>query len=238
MRSIKTLACAALLAAGMHGAQAAEPVQYNVVELQAGADREVANDLMSAVLYTEHNDPNAQTVANAVNRALAEGLRIAKEYPAVKARSGNNQTTPVYSGGGVSSTATRAPQLQGWRGRAEIRLESRDFAAAAALIGKLQAGGLQLGGISFGVAPETRKKAEDELIGEAIAAFKSRAELVKGAMGGKGYKIQRISLNTGYSGPPVPRMMAMAKAADFAPPPVEGGTSTVNVQVNGAVEVQ
>ncbi|MDB5807597.1 MAG: putative periplasmic/secreted protein [Betaproteobacteria bacterium] len=236
MKSIKTLACAALLAAGMHAAQAAEPVQYNVVELQAGADREVANDLISAVLYTEHNDPNAQTVANAVNRALTEGLRVAKDYPAVKARSGNNQTTPVY--GGSSASSTRATQLQGWRGRGEIRLESRDFAAAAALIGKLQAGGLQLGGISFGVAPETRKKAEDELIGEAIAAFKSRAELVKGAMGGKGYKIQRISLNTGYSGPPVPRMMAMAKSADFAPPPVEGGGSTVNVQVNGAVEVQ
>jgi len=236
MRGIKTLACAALLAAGVHVAQAAEPVQYNVVELQAGADREVANDLMTAVLYTEHNDPNAQTVANVVNRALAEGLRVAKDYPAVKARSGNNQTMPVYGGGGVSST--RGTQLQGWRGRGEIRLESRDFAAAAALIGKLQAGGLQLGGISFGVAPETRKKTEDELIGEAIGAFKSRAELVRGAIGGKGYKIQRISLNTGYSGPPRPMMAMAAKSADFAPPPVEGGTSTVNVQVSGAVEVQ
>jgi predicted secreted protein len=237
MKNIKTLACAALLAAGMHVAQAAEPVQYNVVELQAGADREVANDLMSGMLYVEQNDPNAQVVGSAVNRALAEGLRIAKDYPVVKARSGNNQTTPVYGGSGISST--RGTQLQGWRGRGEIRLESRDFAAAAALIGKLQAAGLQLGGISFGVAPETRKKAEDELIGEAIAAFKNRAELVKGALGGKGYKIQRISLNTGYSGPPMPRMMAMAgKSADFAPPPVEGGSSTVNVQVSGAIEVQ
>lgn len=164
-----------------------------------------------------------------MNRAIAEALRIARDYPAVKARSGNNQTTPVYN---------RANQQQGWRGRAEIRLETRDFAAGAALIAKLQAS-LQLGNIGFAVAPETRKKADDELIAEAIGAFRARAELVRGVMGGKGYKIQRIALNTGYSGPR-PMMMAMDKAASasIAPPPLEGGTSTVNVQVSGAIEIE
>ena len=98
---------------------------------------------------------------------------------------------------------------------------------------------MQLAGISFSVSPESRKKAEDELIGEAIGAFKARAELVKGVMGGRGYKIQRMGLNTGYSGPPPRPMMMMAKTADasFAPP-VEGGNSVVNVQVNGAIEVE
>lgn len=234
MRRIKSLFLSGLLALGAMPALAADPVQHNVVDLQAAADREVANDLMTAVLYAEQNDPGAQQAAAAVNRALAEGLRIAREYPVVKVRTGNNQTLPVYGGGGSSGRGT---QLQGWRGRGEIRLETRDFAAGAALIGKLQ-GTLQLGGISFGVAPDTRKKVEDELIGEAIAAYKSRAELVKAALGGNGYRIQHINLNTGYSGPPVPRMMAMADKASYVPPPVEGGTSTVNVQVSGAIEVQ
>jgi len=244
MRSIKTatlgLTLAGLLAiapiAMPTSAGAAEPLRYNVVELQSSAEREVANDTMNAVLYVEQTDANAQNVANVVNRALAEGLRVSKDYPLVKVRSGNLQTTPIYSGGGSSG---RAQQLTGWRGRGELRLETRDFAAGAALIGKLQAG-MQLAGISFSVSPESRKKAEDELIGEAIGAFKSRAELVKGVMGGRGYKIQRMGLSTGYSGPPRPvPMMAMAKSADasFAPP-VEGGNSTVNVQVNGAIEVE
>jgi predicted secreted protein len=243
MRSIKTatlgLILASLLAtapiAMPTSARAAEPLRYNVVELQSSAEREVANNTMNAVLYVEQTDANAQNVANVVNRALAEGLRLSKDYPLVKVRSGNLQTTPMYSGG----SSGRAQQLTGWRGRGELRLETRDFATGAALIGKLQAG-MQLAGISFSVSPESRKKAEDELISEAIGAFKSRAELVKGVMGGRGYKIQRMGLSTGYSGPPRPvPMMAMAKSADasFAPP-VEGGNSMVNVQVNGAIEVE
>lgn len=222
--------CLALAAVLPQAAHADQPQRYNVVELQSSADREVANDQMQAMLYIEQNDPNASQIANSMNRAIAEALRIAREYPAVKARSGNNQTTPVYN---------RANQQQGWRGRAEIRLETRDFAAGAALIAKLQAS-LQLGNVGFAVAPDTRKKAEDELIAEAIGAFKARAELVRGVIGGKGYKIQRIALNTGYSGPPRAVMMAMAKSADssIAPPPLEGGTSTVNVQVSGAIEVE
>jgi predicted secreted protein len=233
MRRINALvlACAVPLAAAALPlpALAAEMQHYNVVDLQSGAEREVANDQMQAMLYIEQNDPSAAQIASSMNRAITEALRLARDYPTVKARSGNNQTTPVYS---------RANQLQGWRGRAEIRLETRDFAAGAALIAKLQAS-LQLGGISFAVAPETRKKAEDELIAEAIGAFKARAELVRGVMGGKGYRIQHISLNTGYSGPPRPMMMS-AKAADgaIAPPPLEGGTSVVNVQVSGSVEVE
>ena len=238
MRRIKTTVLATLFALGTLAPLpllAAEAMHYNVVELQSSAEREVANDTMNAVLYVEQNDANAQQVANVVNRALAEGLRISKDYPAVKVRSGNLQTTPVYSGGGSSS---RAQQLTGWRGRGELRLETRDFGAGAALIGKLQTS-MQLAGISFAVSPESRKKAEDEMIGEAIGAFKSRAELIKGVMGGRGYKIQRIGLSTGYSGPAPRPMMAMAKSADasFAPP-VEGGNSVVNVQVNGAIEVE
>jgi len=235
MRRIKNTIAAGLLALPVAWSAwpllAAEPQHYNVVDLQAGAEREVSNDLMQAVLYIEQNDANPQQVANTLNRAINDALHTAKDYQAVKVRTGNNQTMPVYTRGNN--------QLQGWRGRAEIRLETRDFAAGAALIGKLQ-GGLQLGGVSFAVAPDTRKKVEDELIGEAIGAFKGRAELVKGVMGGKGYKIQHLNLNTGYSGGPRPMMMA-AKAADSfsaAPPVFEGGTSMVNVQVSGAIEVE
>ena len=128
-------------------------------------------------------------------RAVNEALRVAKDYKGVTARSGNNQTYPVYAKGNV---------LQGWRGRAEIRIESRDFEAASGLIGKLQAG-MQLGNISFSVSPEARRSAENELIAEAIAAFKARAEIVKAALAGRGYKLQRLNLANGYGAPPPPR---------------------------------
>jgi len=219
----------ALVLAG--SALAADPApRYNTVELQADAQRELANDTVSASLYLELNDANPAALAAAVNKAANEALRVAREYPAVRARSGNNQTYPVYAKGNV---------LQSWRARAEIRLESKDFEAASRLIGKLQAG-MQLGNTAFSVSPEARRQAENELIAEAIAAFKARADIVRGALGGRSYKIQRLNVSTGYSAPPprfaVARVMA-AGAPEVAAPNFEGGVSMVTVAVGGAIEV-
>ncbi len=128
------LAACCLLAAA--SAVALDAPRYNNIELQAEAQREVQNDLLNATLFIELNDASPAALANAVNKSVNDALRIARDYKSVRVRSGNNQTMPVYAKGNV---------LQGWRGRAEIRLESRDFEAASALIGKLQAG-MQLGG--------------------------------------------------------------------------------------------
>ena len=96
--------------------------------------------------------------------------------------------------------------------------------------------------INFSVSPEARKAVENDLITEAIAAFRGRAEIAQKALGGKSYKVQRINLGTGYSGPP-PRQMSVMRAAAsadaaVAPPPAEGGASTVSVTVGGAVEIE
>jgi len=211
-------------------ALAAEPApRYNTVSLQASAQRELANDLLSATLTVEVNDATPAAVANAVNARVNQALRSAREVEAVRAWSGSNQTFPVY---------TRDNQLQGWRGRGELRVESRDFAAAAALIGKLQSG-MQLRAIQFSVSPEAQRAAEDALISEAIAAFKARAGIVQTALGGRGYKLQTLDVSSGRNGP-VPRLAmaspAMAAQA-VAPPALEGGVTTITVNANGTIEI-
>ncbi len=230
-RGIQALACAMALVAAPLWAQTA-PLRYNVVELQAEAQREVQNDLMVAQMFVEETNANPALLAAAINRTVAEALKIAREFASVKVRTGNNQTTPVY--------APRSNQLQGWRARAELRLETRDFAAGSGLIGKLQAA-MQLGGVSFSVSPEARRVAENELIAEAIAAFRGRAEIAQKALGGRAFKVQRINVGSGFAGPP-PRLMMQARAATDAAaqvaPPVEGGASTLSVNVSGAVEVE
>jgi predicted secreted protein len=201
-----------------------------MVELQAEAQRELPNDTVTANLYVELNDANAAALAAAVNTAANEALRVAQEYSSVRVRSGNNQTYPVYAKGNV---------LQGWRGRAEIRIDSRDFDAASALIGKLQAG-MQLGSLSFSVSPEARRQTENELIAEAIAAFKGRAEIVRGALSGRSYKIVHLNVSSGSSAPPPRFAMARALAAgapEVAAPNLEGGVSLVTVTLGGAIEV-
>jgi predicted secreted protein len=229
LHSLTGIAVIAALAAFPADVPAAEQTQprYNVVEFQAEGQREVRNDLLNATLYVELNDTNPAALADAINTRVNDALRVAKEYKDVRVRSGDNRTFPVYSKTNV---------LQGWRGRAEIRIESRDFGAASALIGKLQAS-MQLGGISFSVAPETRRAVEDQLTVEALGAFKARAEVLKGALSGRGYKLVRVSVTGGYQ-PPQPRLaMARAQASEVTAPDLEGGVSQIRIVANGAIEI-
>ena len=231
MRYFKWLYLAAwiLPAAGALAADSA-PLRYNSVEFQAEAQREVQNDLVNASLYVELNDASPAALADAINKSVNEALRVAKGHQGVRARSGGNQTYPVYS---------KANVLSGWRGRAEIRLESRDFEAASALIGKLQSG-MQLASMIFSVAPETRRKVENELISEAIGAFKARAEIVRTALAGRSYKLQRLNVanSTNFPQPRFSTARAMASGApEVAAPSIEAGVSMITVSAAGAIEV-
>jgi len=211
-------------------AQAPE-ARFNQVELQAEASREVQNDLMTANLYAEASDPSAAKVADQLNRVTAEALKTAGAEKAVKARSGYSQTYPVNDRNG---------KVTGWRGRSEIRLESKDTRAMAALVGRLQST-LQLSGVSFSVSPELRRQVENELINEAVAAFKSRADIAAKAIGGRAFKIRRIGLNTGGMQPSPRPMLARgmaAQSAEVSTPVFEAGTSVVNVVAAGTVEVE
>jgi predicted secreted protein len=217
-----------LLPAAVSAAETAP--RYNTVELQADAQREVQNDLVNATLYVELNDASPSALASALNKRVNEALRVAKEHKGVRVRSGANQAHPVYTRGNV---------LQGWRGRAEIRIESKDFEAASALIGKLQSG-MQLGGMHFSVSPEARRAVETELITEAIAAFKARADVVRTALGGKGYRLERLSVASGH--PPPRPLYAMQQravaAAEVTAPDFEGGVSQITVTARGTIEVE
>lgn len=227
------IALAGALGAATALAQAPlDPVRFNQVDLQAQVSREVANDLMTATMVAEANDPSPAQVAAQLNRATAEALKIAAEFKSVKARSGFTNTFPVYDRNG---------KLTGWRGRSEIRLESKDLQAMATLIGRLQSS-MQLGGVAFAVSPEVRRQVENELLTEAVAAFRDRADIATKALGGRAYKIRRVSLHTGGFVPgPRPMMAERAMAAQSAPvppPAFEGGTSKVQVSANGAIEVE
>lgn len=215
------------LAAVGNAHPAEEPLRYNVVDLQAEAQREIQNDLMTASLYVEQSGENPARVSNSVNIIVNEALRVAGDVKNVKARTEGYQTYPVYG---------KNKLLEAWRVRSEIRLESKDFSALSNLIGKLQST-LQLSYLGFTVSPEARRQAENELIAEAISNFRGRADIVKQSLKGREFKIRRMSVNTsGFH--PRPVLARGIAAQEVAAPNVEGGTSQVTVNVNGTIEVE
>jgi predicted secreted protein len=201
--------------------------RYNLVELQAEAQREVQNDLLNATLFVELKNSSPAALADAINKTVNEALAVAKRYKDVTVRSGSNHTFPVTSNNFI----------EGWRGRAEIQLQSRHFEAATELIGKLQ-GSMQLGSMNFSVSPAARRTVENELISEAIAAFRARAELARAALGGRGYKLQRLNLGNGQMMPRFNLAAMAVRSVDAATKPdVEAGMSVIMVTAAGAIEV-
>lgn len=219
--------CMALLAAP---ALADEP-RYNQVTLHAEASREVARDLMSVTLYSEAQDTDPARLAETVTKSLNEALAKARQAKGVIIRQGSRNSSPVYDDKGQNIVA--------WRERAELRLESQDFAALAGLTGELQQS-LKLGGMDFSIATATRQQSENALIKDAIEAFKARAEIARQAMGAQGYKIVNLSLNS--SGVPQPyirpAMMMKAARAEAVAPDVEAGTTEVTMSADGTIELQ
>lgn len=227
--------CAPLLAlaAGLWllPAQAEEP-RYNQIGLRAEVSREVAHDRMHVILYTEaqHDDPArlAAQTTETLNRAV-QRARAAKD---VEVSMGSRHSSPVYDDKGRKIVA--------WRERAELRLDSADFAALAQLSAGLL-DELQMAGMHFSLSSASRKQHEDQLLRDAVTAFRQRAQLLSEAMGARSYRLVRLDLHGG-GGPRPPLLRGMAAktmSMDSAPvPEIEAGSSELTVSADGVIEVQ
>ena len=208
-------------------ALAQEPAPlFNLVTLWAQAERGVPNDTVYATLAAEAEGGDPAQLADGVNRTMRRALDLARAYPAVKARSGNYQTYPVYDKNRIAR----------WRVRQELRLEASDFGAATELIGKLQSI-LAVAQLSHGVSAEARRQVENALIAEAIAAFEERARIARDSLKTKSYRVRDLSVSGG--GPVPPRPLAMRTlVAEAAAPALEAGSSRIAVTVSGTVQLQ
>ena len=226
MTSRIALAPAMLLAALAAHAQAPAKPAGTLIDFRVDVQRSVPNDLGRAIAYAEVSGADAADVARRVNAAIAGGLASAKAQAGVTVKTGNSHTWPIYTKGGRN--------IEGWRMRSELMLESRDAAALSTLLGKLQSQ-LAVSQLGFVPAPETRRAAEDEAALEAIAGFQAKASRYAAALK-KPYRIRSMNIGGG-SHVPQPMFRAAMMAAEAAPMPVEAGESNVTVSINGQIEL-
>ena len=201
---------------------------FNVITLETSATADVPTDTLTVTLFTEEQGPDPGALATRVNARLEEALARAKKEPKVEAHSGSYQTTPVYD---------RANQITGWRTRAEIVLESRDFKAVSALAGALQPA-MKLGSMQFSLSRQAREAADASLLNEALAKFQERARAIAKGLGFPGYQLGQITVRNEGPIRPQPvmyRMQAASADAAGAPVPAEGGKNAVTVFVSGSV---
>lgn len=201
---------------------------FNVVNLQAQAEREIPNDQMIVVLATEHEGNDAGKISKQINQDMQWALDIIKTYKDVESKTGNYQTWPVYN----KQTVT------GWRSRQQVEIKSQNMTGLSAVAGKLQEK-LQIKQMTFSPTDATRKQFENELIEEAMEAFKARVIIIGKHMDQENHRIININVNTGGYQPPVMYERAAIKTTSLygaSEPAVEAGSSKITVTVNGTVQ--
>lgn len=204
-----------------------EETIFNKVSLQAEAEREVPNDEMTVKLAAEHQGSDPSALAERVNKDMAWALELAKKASAVDAETRGYSTQPVYKDGIIS----------GWRVRQELQLKSQEFAKLTELLGGLQER-LQISQMGFSPAPETQRKYQNELISEAMMAFKERVSIIQQSMDDRDYRIIDVNVNTNGFGyrPMLMSADTSVSRMERSAPAVEGGTSQVTVTVSGSVQ--
>lgn len=210
-----------------------EQLNYNIINIQAEASRQVANDEMRAILYIEKSNRQPADLANQINQLMNQAIATAKKYPAVKVETGAQSTYPIYD--------TDGRKLKEWRSRAEVYIESTDFKAASQLVSELQQN-FQTQSIGFSVSENQRKKVENELMLEVSKSFQQRAQTLAQAWNKSGFQLVNLNMNTNnYTIQPLMRatMAKMEMASDaVATQNVAGGDSKITVNANGTIQLK
>jgi predicted secreted protein len=218
-----------LVTAAAAAAQPFAPDPKNRVSFAVERTREVANDWITAVVGTSDEDSDAARLADRVNKRMNEALAIAKQAKGVEVKSSGYSTQPVHDKDG---------KIARWAASQDLYLESSNVEAVSALVGKLQEK-LLLRSIAFSVSPETRRKTEEVLIGDALNAFQERSKKVAAGLGARDYEIVSVSIQTPGGGGPMPMYARAEMAMDkVAAPSFESGQSTLQVRVDATIELE
>jgi predicted secreted protein len=204
------------------------------IQLEHSAQQDIANDLASLGLFAEFRDKEAGVASQKAAAALTAALARVQSDSAISDRRTALQTWMDYGPDGKTA---------GWRARAELTLEGKDFAALSKAAGRLSPD-FAVSSVSYRLSHEARQQEEQKLITRAIASWREKAANITTALGYTGFEPRDVQVRTssdlgGGPGMPMARMgsnMLMASSADAAPAPViEAGKSRVSVTIAGSV---
>lgn len=220
------LAVVALAASGPTRAEDGAPTPVPVISVSAASTATVPNDRLHAWFRVEVDNPSAAAAAAEVNTRVARILAKLKSLPDAQSSTSGYTTQQIVEKGKPNR----------WRVVQTIKVEGGDFAAIGDAAARLQAeDGAVLSGLSFGISDELRRRTQDAITQQAIAAWRARAQAAAQGFGAPSWRPGRVSIQTGDGARPYPMMARAEMQMAAAPPPVplEAGSTDVTVSVTG-----
>ena len=206
-----------------------DPPVYDRVDLNVSAEREVENDVMVAVVFAEVEANTQARAADDVNQAIRFAADRARATAGIEQQTLRYTTRPIYA---------NDRRIVGWVARQSLRLESTDAEALSTLLGELQTR-VAIESLSSRLSKSARDAVEDEVISEAIAQFRRRAEQIAAQFDRDGYRLVHLSVGSYAAFPQEAQLRrdSFSAAADVAAPTIEAGLQTVSVTVSGTIEL-
>ncbi len=181
----------------------AQPLPETVLHLAETAEVTRAPDELRATFRAEARAGTAAAAQEAVNRAVAAALTRGRAVPGVQVATGGYWTN-------------RNEDPRGWVAAQTVTLRGREAAPLLELAGTLQASGLAMAGLEWGLTRELEEAARDEAGRAAIDTLRRRAEAVATQLGMQVAGIRELRLNAPGGAGPRPMRAEMRAAA--APP--------------------
>ena len=234
-RATAAFALVALPLAVMAQANGSGPAatQGPTLTLDAEASQRVAQDTAWAMFSVEKESKDQAQAQQAGKAALAEVTAIVKKSPALQVSTENLFTSPVYNKDG---------KITSWRTNFNLQFESTDTSLVAQTMAALM-DKARLSGSGFRLSEAATKKAQEQLIGDAVKAFDAKAKLSANAMGFSRYEYGNINLSQSGSNPPImranraPMMMSKMDSGAGDPVALEPGYTTVSASISGTVKL-
>jgi len=203
------------------------------LNLEAAASQRVSEDTAWATFSVEKESRDQAQAQQSGRAALGELSALAKKYPQLQVSTDSLFTSPNYDKNG---------KITNWRTHFTLRIESTDTAQVAQAMSALM-DKARLSGSGFSLSTAARKKAQDQLIADAVKEFEAKARVAATAMGFARFEYGSVALQQSGNSMPMPRGSMMAAKAEMyssdsaAPVTLEPGKTEVSVSLSGTVRL-
>jgi uncharacterized protein YggE len=226
-----------ILAAGAANAQTVgAPPAFNGTRLDVSAEGAVTRtpDLATISAGVVTQTPTAVAAMQENARRMAATVAALK---AAGVADRDIQTASINLSPQYRYAENKAPEITGYQASNQVSVRFRDVKNAGKILDTLVAQGAnQINGPVFSV--EKADAAIDEARVAAIKTARARADLYAQAAGLRVKRILSISESQGYSPPPYPVPMMMARAEKAADTAIEPGEQKLSVNVSVSFELE
>lgn len=201
-----------------------------LISIQTNATQDVETDTMVALIAIEDEQSDSAKLAQQINSLMAWAQALISKQPDVELIGGNYSSYPVYD----------KRIFKHWRGSQQFSLKSKKPPQLGQLVGQLQ-NKLLIKSLEYQVSTELSQQTQDQLIKQALDAFKARAEIVRQQLGASAYSIYRLDIQTNqHGGPVMPRArLMMADAVESATPAtLNPAQQSIQVTVSGTIKLE